>query len=242
MKMNEAVGDFLKRTRRAYGLTLDQIATASRRYGSDWTAANLSHLERGGSKADSLPNLLILIATLNHLTGKHMSLRDVFPQEVQLNPLVSTSAADIAGMLSGKPIALQTKQSDADTADWFDVIDSHIDQIVKDIPATSERNTLLAPAELRVPENAAIQLRKSALIALLKKHIPTESERKAASKLDMPTARFVAWCYVLYNRPLNEETMKRAGEDSTPQKRGRVTRTIIEEIRQAAAQADRDHD
>ena len=78
MKMNLIVGKWLRGYRAEHGLTLDQIATASHKYESGWTASTLSYMESGGSKADSLETLLILLATLNDLNRDDLRLSDIF--------------------------------------------------------------------------------------------------------------------------------------------------------------------
>ena len=48
---------------------------------------------------------------------------------------------------------------------------------------------------------------------------------------DLPEGFSVAAvCDVLYGHSLDEEAAKRAGEGATPQKRGRVTRVLADEI------------
>lgn len=78
MKINDIVASWLRSYRAERGLTLDQIATASHKYESGWTSATLSHMESGGSKADSLETLLILLATLNDLNRDDLCLSDIF--------------------------------------------------------------------------------------------------------------------------------------------------------------------
>lgn len=78
MKINDIVASWLRSYRAERGLTLDQIATASHKYESGWTSATLSHMESGGSKADSLETLLILLATLNDLNRDDLRLSDIF--------------------------------------------------------------------------------------------------------------------------------------------------------------------
>lgn len=61
-------------------------------------------------------------------------------------------------------------------------------------------------------------------------HSPTLSEQRAADKVGITAPAFAAICLLRYGRFLDEETARRAGQNSSPQKRGRETRGVIEEI------------
>lgn len=116
MRMNEIVGDWLRDKRIDHGLTLDQIATASHRYGSGWTAGTLSYMEKGGSKADALPTLMILLATLNDLTGEDFKLADIFTDyggAVGIAKGYSTSYENVASALHYEPVSF--KHTNVDT-------------------------------------------------------------------------------------------------------------------------------
>ncbi len=115
MRMNEIVGDWLRDKRDEHGLTLDQIATASHRYGSGWTAGTLSYMEKGGSKADALPTLMILLATLNDLTGEDFKLADIFTWsggDVDIAKGYSTSYENVASALHYEPVSFKHTNMD----------------------------------------------------------------------------------------------------------------------------------
>ena len=115
MRMNEIVGDWLRDKRDEHGLTLDQIATASHRYGSGWTAGTLSYMEKGGSKADALPTLMILLATLNDLTGEEFRLADIFTDyggDVVVTKGYSTSYENISSALHYEPVSFKRTNVD----------------------------------------------------------------------------------------------------------------------------------
>ena len=66
---------------------------------------------------------------------------------------------------------------------------------------------------------------------------PTSAEKRLANRLIKEQQVLVlddytvaAICDVLYGHSLDEEAAKRAGEGATPQKRGRVTRVLADEI------------
>lgn len=115
MKVNEIVGDWLQGYRAEHRLTLDQIAAASRKYESGWTSATLSHMEKGGSKADALPTLMILLATLNDLTGDTLTMADVFTDyagPVDIAKGYSTSYENVASALHYEPVSFKHTNMD----------------------------------------------------------------------------------------------------------------------------------
>lgn len=71
MKPSEVIGRFLKRYREDNGLTLEAVSDASHRWGTTWSAATIKNIERGGGKADSLPVIFTVIATIMTLESKN---------------------------------------------------------------------------------------------------------------------------------------------------------------------------
>lgn len=119
--VSEAVGDFLKQYRMEQGLTMDDIAAASRRYGSGWSSATIVSLERGGSKADSIPTILILLASLNDLRRRdgmrELCLSDVFcgVRRVKITSLSSMDVNSFLEDLSGAGVRLRPADEDEAT-------------------------------------------------------------------------------------------------------------------------------
>ena len=58
------------------------------------------------------------------------------------------------------------------------------------------------------------------------------AEQRAAHKLGIDAPRLQRLALELWQKPLEDEARRRAGEGSTPQARGRVTRLLLDEIRQ----------
>lgn len=114
MRMNEIVGDWLRGYRVEHELTLDQIADASHRYGSGWNNVNVLRMEKGGSKADALPTLMILLATLNDLTGDTLTMADVFTDyagPVDLGDY-TTSYENITNALQGDAVSFRNTHTE----------------------------------------------------------------------------------------------------------------------------------
>lgn len=180
MKINDIVASWLRSYRAERGLTLDQIATASHKYESGWTSATLSHMESGGSKADSLETLLILLATLNDLNRDDLRLSDIFIDcdAVEVGDGFEVDEDGFFNALGGRPV---------DIADPFE---------------------------------------HARLIPLY----ATLAETRLANRNGVDSEALHEACMNLYGHSLDEEAAKRAGEGATPQKRGRMTRVLADEI------------
>lgn len=180
MKINDIVASWLRSYRAERGLTLDQIATASHKYESGWTSATLSHMESGGSKADSLETLLILLATLNDLNRDDLRLSDIFMDcdAVEVGDGFEVDEDGFFNALGGRPV---------DISDPFE---------------------------------------HGQLIPLY----ATLAETRLANRSGVDSEALHEACMNLYGHSLDEEAAKRAGEGATPQKRGRVTRVLADEI------------
>lgn len=180
MKINDIVASWLRSYRAERGLTLDQIATASHKYESGWTSATLSHMESGGSKADSLETLLILLATLNDLNRDDLRLSDIFIDcdAVEVGDGFEVDEDGFFNALGGRPV---------DIADPFE-------------------HGQLIPLYV------------------------TLAETRLANRSGVDSEALHEACMNLYGHSLDEEAAKRAGEGATPQKRGRMTRVLADEI------------
>lgn len=204
MRINEAVGSFLKRYRAEHGLTLDDVATASRRYGSGWTAAKIRDIEKGSGKADSLTTILLLLASLNDLRKQHdlagLTISDIFKdlQEVSIAESASLTAAQLMRALSGKEVQLNEKLDSAD-------------QSILNLATSNEFQ------------------HERDLLEFFATHIPTATEERAAKKIGVSARLYAYLCFASYGHTLDEEIERVAGENASPQKRGSATRSITEE-------------
>lgn len=221
MRINEAIYAYIDSMRAAKGLTLDQIATEARRYGATWTPGFISGMKRNASAA-SLFNMLILVKSLESLTGKPLVLSDLFPGEgeIKLDGGGSISREELRKALNGNHFELlgipPKKMSD-------DPVIQQLNQaLLNSIP-----NIMAKVSEYLVSTalNGPSKIRNE-----MTHHSPTLSEQRAADKVGITAPAFAAICLLRYGRFLDEETARRAGQSSSPQKRGRETRGVIEEI------------
>ncbi len=227
MKINDIVASWLRSYRAERGLTLDQIATASHKYESGWTSATLSHMESGGSKADSLETLLILLATLNDLNRDDLRLSDIFIDcdAVEVGDGFEESGGSKADSLETLLILLATlndlNRDDLRLSDIF--IDCDAVEVGDGFEVDEDGffNALGGR-----PVDIADPFEHARLIPLY----ATLAETRLANRSGVDSEALHEACMNLYGHSLDEEAAKRAGEGATPQKRGRMTRVLADEI------------
>ena len=221
MRINEAIYAYIDSMRAAKGLTLDQIAPEARRYGATWTPGFISGMKRNASAA-SLFNMLILVKSLESLTGESLVLSDLFPGEgdIKLDGGASISREELRKALNGNHFELlgvpPKKMSD-------DPVIQQINQsLLNSIPSIMAKvSEYLVSTALNGPN----EIRNKMV-----RHSPTLSEQRAANKVNITAPAFAAICLLKYGHFLDDETSQRAGRNASPQKRGRETRGVIEEI------------
>ncbi|PLS23799.1 hypothetical protein [Bifidobacterium imperatoris] len=223
MRINEAIYSYIDSVKTNKGLTLDQIATEARRYGATWTPGFISGMKRNASGA-SLFNMLILIKALESLSGESLVLSDLFPGDgdIELDGESSISREELRKALDGKQFELLRKSGGNLFEDpVIQQLNQSLLQSVPDIMANVS-NYLVVTA-INGPREIHNKMAH---------HSPTLSEQRAAAKVGITPSAISAICLLTYGRFLDEETARRAGENASPQKRGRETRLVIEEIDQ----------
>ncbi len=254
MQISELLGAWLNEYRQEHSLTLSQIADAARKYGARWRPTNIMRMEEGRNGIDSLPTLMILLATLNDLTGDDLTMADIFIDyagKVELSDRYATSYENIVSMLQGKKAAFTYASGDKlkhemqVTANYFGI---DYDSALQTTSLNFGTHEGIAPGKTPV-FNPSFTRKKHFIFS---NHIPTAAERRLEARLrnanpnlfgkqakskvwtsdnsEMLGLAVAAICDVLYGHSLDEESAKRAGEGATPQKRGHVTRVLEGEI------------
>lgn len=253
MRANEVIGRFLREYRKKHGYTLEQISVASSRYGSGWTSGTVSVMERGGSKADSLPNMLILVQTLNDLAQQNedtglivepLTIGDLFRNaeylpEYEEDQEESVATADAEAITENDYVQLTDTLSvlDEALAEGFDGVDIDLNDWLASI---SDERTIEDSKRFEQSEQDAKIIANEygkdfdVLYAEALQAAPYPmSEVRAAAKLGIEHyAFFRVICLAIYGASLAEEVRRRAGSDANQQKRGRVTRRVVEEIQE----------
>lgn len=232
MALSSNISAYLERFRKQHHWTYDQIADAARQYGAQWSSATVQSMEHGARMADSLSNMLILASSLNDLLEKDGQPRSVtlselikpLPDEVFYNlgrPQDNAAAAveSVQAAMNGEPVTITSRLFGLDTPNTHDA------QRPLGKPCFKYRRG--AGGDVYLLDFDAVS-----------NHAPTIAEKRAAEKLNMHPYDLAAFCAVRFGHTLEEESYARAGYDSTPQKRGRVTRHITDEIRDTLKQLE----
>ena len=193
MKANEAIYQTLASIREENGLTLDDIAVASRRYGAKWTPGFISGMKRNKSAAQ-LGTMLVLCKTIESLTGKPFTLPDLFPGDgtVEFDDGISINRDDLRAALSGDRYS-------------FVVGDSILEQtVLKMIQGSVAKYNRALSGML---DREAEQLYGD----IARQHAPTLSEERAAEKLGITAKAVASLCLLEYGRTLDQVTESLAG-------------------------------
>lgn len=215
-------------------------------------------MEKGSTKGDSLTALMILLATLNDLTGDDLTMADVFIDYAGTVDIgdYATSYENVAHILKGGEVAFNVSSEDMkrffyDMArDWngeqhpehgtwidcFVIADDAVPRIDFERWPFFVVNHYPTAAEKRLEGRLLENAEHDAALDDLSDWIASNDLEEWGGML------VAAICDVLYGHSLDEEAAKRAGEGATPQKRGRVTRVLAGEIldymRKAAAKLE----
>lgn len=217
MKINDIFGEFLHDFRTEHGLTLDQVATTSCEYGTGWNTSVISSFERGKRSA-TIPNMLVLLQALNDLTGENLRLANVFDEwpvgtDLEITDTFTVDCARVSDMLEGEAVDIKPLPKFG-TPEYV-----------------AMKNELFDQARDAVMNDAKHP--RSDVLMFTRMIPPTLAERRAAERLNIDAVDLIGWCHQLYGCRLSDEISNRVGADSSPQKRGRATREIQNEIQQA---------
>lgn len=237
----EAVGDFLRDYRRRHAITLDAIAQEGREFGATWSLSSVQAIE-GGRAAPTLPTLLTLALVLGRLSGEPLRFADMFGSVQALDrPYVVTPdqpvrTAWLQRVLSGLPVELLDADYEHARAVRMSVEDEGLERALSERgrgPLTPEERYGHVDAQWEAmnepPEPGAFRSggqRSSASLA----------ESRAAKKLGIRPLELQRRAIQLWGRPLEVEALSRAGGEGSPQARGRITRVLVDEMRDALAE------
>jgi transcriptional regulator with XRE-family HTH domain len=242
--ISAAVGAFVSQARREQGLTLDQVARAARSYGASWSASSVSNIERGQA-ALTLPVLLLLALALGELMGRPLTLSNLLGDAKVLalvtDDRYSVERSWVDSALRGAEVSLKSQES-------VGALDAEVEY---DVDEDFEEEVLHKMREMRgqkmtpnlVYDQVAQHLEQSQIPYEAEAEAPARmsvgddsgslAEERAAKKLGISTAQLQNRALDLWAHPLEEESYRRAGMDSTAQARGRVTRVLVDEIRES---------
>lgn len=235
-----AVGAFVSRARREHGLTLDQIAGAARSYGASWSASSVSNIERGQASL-TLPTLLLLALALGKVMGRPLTLSNLLG-DAEVLALVADDRYPVKrswvdDVLRGAEVtSISHERIDAPDAESdFESDEGFEDEVLRKMREMRGRELTRAEKFDQVAqrlEESQMQPEPADRVSA-RGDSGSLAEERAAKKLGISLARMRQLALDLWARPLEEESYRRAGTDSTPQARGRVTRLLVDEIRES---------
>lgn len=231
----DAVGSFLRVYRKQHAITLDAIAQVGGEFGATWSLSSVQAIE-AGKAAPTLPTLLTLALVLGRLSGNPLRLADLLGAAEALDrPYVETPGQPV--LRSWVERALQGERVELTEADYEHANERGVplEEDALDRAASQRGQKPLTGAErydqvdalweaLNEPPEPGDHRRTSRSRASL-------AESRAAKKLGIRPLEFQQRAVQLWGRSLEAEALSRAGADSTPQSRGRVTRVLVDQIR-----------
>lgn len=214
--VSEVVGTNFSALREGAGVTLEDVARRARHYGLRWNPARVSRIDRGeGSITLETALMLAVILTDLRRDKPPVALADLLEsvEEFQLAPRATVRAGYSDALL------LQSDMGDA------------TDVIVEGGPdATTDPNLLsrTLPALRQVfgprPGVTTSQRVFGAVMNM------TLTDERNARRMGLTEAEFAAWCVKLWGHLMSVETEQRAPEGATAQKKGRITRELMQEL------------
>nr|WP_255396208.1 helix-turn-helix transcriptional regulator [Kocuria sp. CNJ-770] len=215
----DVIGQNVRQIRERRGLTLDDIARESREYGLRWNTGRVSRIERGDG-AVTMETLLVLALVLSELTGESVTpavLLDA-SEPIEIAPQATLRPGVVREVLEGRNAGLFV----GDLVDGEKLIQEAVGRLQDRMGAY--RNVMGPGFDTeRVNEaQAAWSL----------------ADERAARKLGVANAEFLAWSVRLWGHTMSAEVEKRAEPGASPQKKGRITRVLLDELRQAVNRGD----
>lgn len=198
--------------------TLENVATYARDIGVKWSSGSVSTIELGRSKCTvetlfTLSIVLTLLAERDNRDAPPVTVRDLLKAdgEIQLTGSYSVTSEQLLNWLGG---------TDPGSAFYSP------EKITEGIQQATEyfESLNLPPKGLRyfMPSVNADPV--------------TPGENRLAKKAGINTDELRAWSLHLWGKTIEDERDEIAGPDSTPQKKGRVSRDLMRQIETAMSE------
>lgn len=206
------IGGATRLIREQHGLTLDDVARHVRnRYGLSWSRSRVGDIENGRGAA-TVEVLVTLCAALSDLTGETITPDRLVKagRPVEIGPGYLLGPEVLPAFLRGEAPDLHPLSGGLQGAE-------------PDARTVAELQAALGPNPHGVSGEDAKHAYEAATLA----------DDRAAQKLGISKAALVGYALRLWGRLLSAESAERAGEGASPQKRGRVTRDLLDAIKGA---------
>ncbi|MEX0745084.1 MAG: helix-turn-helix transcriptional regulator [Phycisphaeraceae bacterium] len=195
------------------GLTLDRVSAAARRRGLKWSESRVADFE-AGRVAPSLPTLLAVCLALNDAGCAEATLPLLvkYISPVRINDSLALLDVDVVRLLAGQPVDGPEPSDPADAAAAANSLgwkrtpfERRLIHRLEANPVTVARNTKGAGA----------------------------TEGRIGKSLQISPQLLAHLSAALWDRSFSAERDRRAGDDASAQKRGRVSRDMQAELKSA---------
>lgn len=209
-----------KRLRTRAGLTLDDVAQTARFFGLRWTVSRVGTIE-SGTTVPALSTMIVYAGIIANLTEQDVVLADLFAGDdhVQLTPGLAVHASTLRRILTGGTTALT--HEDVPGAVSPEEVPTRVAEILS-------HSGDAIPADSHLPTG----INRNAL-AMLVSSSTGLADQRAAERLGRDIWEVTGWSWELWKHPYGEERDRRAGPNATPHHKGRVSRVMLRELREA---------
>lgn len=220
LSLSEVIGLNARRIRLEAGLTLDQVAVTAREHGLKWSESRVADLE-SGRVAPSLGTLFPLAVALKAAGGIDVTIPDFFStlgtsdDRVEVTELLTLRTSDLHRLVQGLPAKRLT--------------------VTKKTSKQTPAELITDPREEAIAAYYSQRTKLSTLAAVRRSSGATEA--RVARDLSMSSMLLAVLSTCLWRRSFSEERDRRSGESASPQKRGRVTRVLKDELRHSISEA-----
>lgn len=221
MKKNLAdlIGSNFRQARKELGLTLDEVASEASDFGLKWNTARVSNLENGRA-TPNIQTLLIMAYVLSSASEDYrispMTLLQAHEGDVIEIGKTDIYARSYNMLLEGALDELMA----SDVEGGKEAQDKLLNNLQASLQEVSEFNSKLPDAKKFTLRDWIKAGEKYSL-----------ADERAARKIGLSKDQFIVACFQKWGHPLSVETESRSKSGDSPQKRGRITRELLAELK-----------
>lgn len=223
--LSQVIGKNVQRLRGSH--TLEDVATQGRNFGVRWSGGSIRAIERGEFKA-TLETIILLALSLDRLNPEMKTLRGA----ITLRELLATD----------QPIALTAKYPTT-TERLLTFLGGGTSGTAVDFQAVLKNMAESVLGEVEEMENLNLPDQTTDLYLRVEEAGPeSAAEHRLAKKINIHIHELRSWSVHLWGKSFEDHRDDLAGPDSTPQKKGRVSRDLLEEVMTAMKEKDNGND
>lgn len=226
ISLAQVVGRNVRRLREAHDVKLEDIARSAQALGLRWNTARVSRIDRGEGNI-TLETALILALILTDVTATNVSLGALLESDepIELAPRATLTVGTAQALARGDRIVTYRDG----LVEGGEILEAGVLPIAQ---AHESYNEILRPVGVTPERTNALNEGRAAW---------SLADERNARKLGLSDAEFLAWSVRLWGRLMSQETEARAPEGATAQKKGRITRDLMDDLRQQLGADHGDH-